>query len=61
MNSREQARLVIQAFEDEKERRKHMSPEERRESSKQNLINIGIIDENGNVMDPYKGVFVRAQ
>ena len=61
MRSSEQTKVIIQAMKDDIERRRTMSPDEKRKIAKHNLQAIGVLDQEGNVIDNYKGVFVRAQ
>ena len=60
MTPREEKMMIIQGLRDELERIQNLSPEEAQEDARQNLQAIGVLDQDGNVIQHYQGVFVHA-
>lgn len=61
MRPSEQTQIIIQSMRDYINRLEQMSAEERQNTARQSLQEIGVLDQNGEITQPYEGVFVRAQ
>ena len=61
MRPSEQTQIIIQSMRDYINRLEQMSAEERQNTARQSLQEIGVLDQNGEITQPYEGVFIRAQ